>query len=213
LTTCFWIPRLGMGAALLALFAFMAACVFSVSSAQAGLLTSAWNFDNKDFTANPNELNATLSAESGYQIINQSHSAPWALAVPKLKTLTITFNPSGLSSFALSYYFEAKSSQASSVQWSYVANNGHSGNLGTSLTAPSYYTLEWVDFSSFIVSGATSVTLTAKAGTPGAIMFDDISLTAVPEPITYALGGFGLIFVGGSAGRFYLRRRCSATAS
>jgi len=94
-----------------------------------------------------------------------------------------------------------------------VANNGHSGNLGTSLTAPSYYTLEWVDFSSFIVSGATSVTLTAKAGTPGAIMFDDISLTAVPEPITYALGGFGLIFVGGSAGRFYLRRRCSATAS
>jgi hypothetical protein len=39
------------------------------------------------------------------------------------------------------------------------------------------------------------------------------TLTPVPEPITYALAAFGLIFVGGSAGRFCLGRRRSATAS
>jgi hypothetical protein len=39
------------------------------------------------------------------------------------------------------------------------------------------------------------------------------TITAVPEPINYALAGFGLIFVGGSVGRFYLGRRRSATAS
>jgi hypothetical protein len=39
------------------------------------------------------------------------------------------------------------------------------------------------------------------------------TITAVPEPINYALAGFGLIFVGGSFGRFYLGRRRSATAN
>lgn len=39
------------------------------------------------------------------------------------------------------------------------------------------------------------------------------TITAVPEPINCALAGFGLIFVGGSAGRYYLGRRRSAAAS
>jgi hypothetical protein len=39
------------------------------------------------------------------------------------------------------------------------------------------------------------------------------TINAVPEPINYALAGFGLIFVGGSAGRLYLIRRRSAMAS
>jgi len=39
------------------------------------------------------------------------------------------------------------------------------------------------------------------------------TINAVPEPINYALAGFGLIFVSGSAGRLYLIRRRSAMAS
>ena len=45
------------------------------------------------------------------------------------------------------------------------------------------------------------------------ISFGGTTITPVPEPINYALAGFGLIFVGGSTGRFYLNRRRSATAS
>jgi hypothetical protein len=44
-------------------------------------------------------------------------------------------------------------------------------------------------------------------------VFGTATITAVPEPINYALAAFGLIFVGGSASRFYLGRRRSATAS
>jgi hypothetical protein len=39
------------------------------------------------------------------------------------------------------------------------------------------------------------------------------TITAVPEPINYALAGFGLIFVGGSARRFYIGRRRAAASS
>ena len=39
------------------------------------------------------------------------------------------------------------------------------------------------------------------------------TITAVPEPINYALAGFGLIFVGGGISRFYLGRRRSAAAN
>jgi hypothetical protein len=47
--------------------------------------------------------------------------------------------------------------------------------------------------------------------------FDNVALNGtvapVPEPINYALAVFGLVFAGGSAGRFYLGRRRSATTS
>jgi hypothetical protein len=39
------------------------------------------------------------------------------------------------------------------------------------------------------------------------------TLTPVPEPITYALAGFGLIFIGGSVGRFCLRRKSVSPAA
>jgi hypothetical protein len=43
------------------------------------------------------------------------------------------------------------------------------------------------------------------------ISFGGTTIAPVPEPINCALAGFGLIFVGGSIGRFYLGRRRSAT--
>jgi hypothetical protein len=44
------------------------------------------------------------------------------------------------------------------------------------------------------------------------IRFGGTTITPIPEPITYALAVFGLVFVGVGAGRFYLARRRSATA-
>jgi hypothetical protein len=38
-----------------------------------------------------------------------------------------------------------------------------------------------------------------------------LDITAVPEPVNYALAGFGVLFVGGSVGRFYLVRGRSST--
>jgi hypothetical protein len=39
------------------------------------------------------------------------------------------------------------------------------------------------------------------------ISFGDTTITPIPEPINCALAGFGLVFVGGSVGRYYLCRR------
>jgi hypothetical protein len=43
------------------------------------------------------------------------------------------------------------------------------------------------------------------------VSFDNIVVPAVvPEPTNYALAGFGLIFIVGTAGRFYTHRRSRA---
>jgi subtilisin-like proprotein convertase family protein len=39
-----------------------------------------------------------------------------------------------------------------------------------------------------------------------------LDITVVPEPVTWALAAFGLVFVGVGAGRFYFARRRSTTA-
>lgn len=84
---------------------------------------------------------------------------------------------------------------------------------GGSATASGY------SFPDILTSGGTTLNYTVTANTPtaGDLTFSGISvsgtITAVPEPVNYALAGFGLIFVGGGAGRFYLARRRSSTAS
>ena len=42
-------------------------------------------------------------------------------------------------------------------------------------------------------------------GTGNELVGWSLDVTAVPEPIIYALACFGLVFVGGTAGRFYLK--------
>ena len=70
-----------------------------------------------------------------------------------------------------------------------------------------------------IAAGGTSAFLIDISSNPdhANVNFDDVNFSAtvtpVPEPINYALASFGLIFLGGGAGRFYLARRRSSTAS
>jgi len=45
------------------------------------------------------------------------------------------------------------------------------------------------------------------------LQFDGIVTSDVPEPVNYALAGFGLIFIGGSAGYTLRRKLCPAKAA
>ena len=84
-------------------------------------------------------------------------------------------------------------SQTSGTTW----NSGFVSYSGLSLSAGSTYTF--------------TMTLAGFSANGGSCAFDNISIDAggpslVPEPIAYALPLFGLIFIGGTAGRFYWKK-------
>jgi hypothetical protein len=53
---------------------------------------------------------------------------------------------------------------------------------------------------------------TSSSGIENGLVSWTLNVTAVPEPVNVALGVFGVLFVGGIAGRFHLGRRRSTTA-
>jgi hypothetical protein len=209
--------RLGVGAALPVLFALAVACLLSVSSADAAM-TSAWLFDGSS-TASPNQLGANLSGGSISTAQNQNTGGTASLLVAQNQSFTITFNPAGLSGFTLNYYIRnngGSGGNAADVQWTYSTPGG-SGNLSQLNNAPDTFGPQTVSFTGFPdVSGYSTLSFTATVtggqNNNGAY-FDNLSLTAVPEPINYAMAVFGLVFVCVGAGRFYLGRRRSAAVS
>lgn len=107
----------------------------------------------------------------------------------------------GVGSPFVNFYPTATSSSGSQRIYD-VTFSGTSGSPGAGfngLNPNNTWGLElWDNSSSGIENGLVSWTL---------------NVTAVPEPITYALPVFGLIFLGGTVGRLYLARRHSATVS
>jgi len=121
-------------------------------------------------------------------------------AISTLSSLAVNFNGLYTGGTALASY------------WSYNINTGTVGTYSTPVTENLSSTWASTPYNPFsgltLTSGQTldiQVTFSA-GGNPAGIAFDDVVITAVPEPINYALACFGLLFVGGSIGRFYLVR-------
>ena len=102
--------------------------------------------------------------------------------------------------------------------------DGYASNLGTGTISSTTFSTGTTSFGSLGSSydNLSSVTFRiyaySTAGSTRNLYADNITLndtivTAVPEPTNYALAGFGLMFVGVGAGRFYLARRRDASAS
>ena len=238
LTTFFWISRLGTGAAFLALFAFTAACVLSVSNAQAGLITSWNNFSvaagpytattiGTSFSSAQLMPSGTYGSNNGYQIVNNTdpNGGPKMLKFPTPAamngaTITLTLVANSAVSLSLLTFDDYKNNNnpSKTMDWTYsISGGGGSGTIDSSL---SLGTGGWVDQSLSLsgISVPSGETITfigtiSKDATAGVLDFQNFNITAVPEPINYGLAGFGLIFLGGSAGRFYLGRRRVVAAS
>ena len=137
--------------------------------------------------------------------------------------LQLTVNQA-LNTFTISYYADLSAATGSKVDtWAYSLNNGSTwtsftaqpANVTTTLTQYNVAPPSGVSVASGstiwfrdTLSGATANNINAN--------FDQIqvsALAAVPEPISYAMAVFGLMFVGTGARRFYLARRRSASAS
>lgn len=185
---------LGGRAALTALFAFTAACLLSVSSAKAAVIAD-WTNGTLDpygadvSLATPGSFTEPITSAKTINFLVQLNSGWRASGVNDQFTFTVT----GLTG--------SHSVTINGVPYGNVANRTVIANLDD------------------IASGGSasfSIAVTGSVEKSGSITFSDVQLnamTVVPEPITYAMAVFGLVFVGGSAGRFYVSRRRLAMAS
>jgi hypothetical protein len=137
-------------------------------------------------------------------------------------TITLEVSGVGLSGFEVNYctrnvttLLQTWSYSVNGTSWTTLGNGSGSGNGYVSASGTSFAVYTENFSGATALNGATSVYLRDSFATPSGsgntVSFDNIYVTAVPEKINVALAGFGLIFVGASAGRFYLRRRRSAT--
>jgi hypothetical protein len=236
---------LGGRTALPILSAITAACLLSVSSADAGLTAtwSNWSANGQGatiagtgpitggtFNGNANNDNVTVTAPAtgGNTAGSIASGGSYLLEAPNASnrrldnttfTIVLTLAPGGggIASIQLAYIRGDATLSPTSITWA-VSGTGSSGSIGTTTLSGTGWTSVNLTLNSLATTG-TTLTLTGTFaagggnGTAGSIGFDDIQVTAVPEPINYALALFGLVFVGGSAGRFYLGRRRSAMVS
>jgi hypothetical protein len=137
--------------------------------------------------------------------------------------LQLTANQA-LDAFTISYYASVSATTGSRVDtWAYSLNSGTTWVNFT--TQPANATTAFAQYNVAPPSGVSVAsggtiwfrdTLTGATANNVNANFDTINVSAlavVPEPVTYALAVFGLVFVGGSAGRFYIGRRRLATVS
>jgi hypothetical protein len=196
------IPRLGVGAVLSALFAFA-----SVSRASLYIIT----FDDGNGNAGSGQIDVESASGNSYaasgslDVTAGQALGAWTLYIAGGTTPYPGNIHSPLNAFL---YNNAVYPTGQNPQYGdggplldvygllFTQNNGNEINLWGN--ADGSYTLG---------SNIGGQTVTVN------ISFGGTTITPVPEPINCALTGFGLIFVGGSIGRFFLGRRRSATAS
>jgi hypothetical protein len=216
----------------------IAICALSISSAKAALIAQ-WNLDANSQTASTVN-GAFLSAASSLTITPNAGSSlafPTTGGNPNgYGELTGKLNTLGNSTFAFSItanasqaltsltfdFISTKNTVTGTLSWTYkIGTGGTVTSLGSVNLTGTAWTPETLNLSSipslsngqqvFFVATLSNVN-GGNSGNDSEIGFDNVTINAVPEPITYALAAFGLIFVGGTAGRFYLARRRSATA-
>ncbi|HEX9048751.1 MAG TPA: hypothetical protein VF988_17120, partial [Verrucomicrobiae bacterium] len=135
-------------------------------------------------------------------------------------TMTLTFTlAAGASissgSFILNYNYLASKNSSGTMTWALDVNGTQ---VGSSQTMTMAANTTWNSSGNLTFAGITAgsgATITLIETFSGLannnnVSFDNLAITSpsiVPEPIAYAMPFFGLVFIGGTAGRFYLARR------
>jgi len=127
--------------------------------------------------------------------------------------ITIQISKGSLTGFGLTY--EAGKVGGSPAQgtwqWSTTVNGTYSVvGVAETLSTGSGFNLNTVTFDTTTWGTPANIFLreTLPAGNNNLVQFDNFQVTAVPEPIHYALAAFGVIFVGvGTGRRFWLARK------
>lgn len=131
-------------------------------------------------------------------------------------TFVITLKAStALTGVNVSFASATAAASTMASKWGYSVSGGSTGTSAVETPNSASFVSYNNIFSAFNMAANSTLTITVTfsgaSPTLGRnISFDDISVTAVPEPANYAMALFGLVFVGGTAGRFYLARRQQA---
>lgn len=225
---------LGGRTVLPAVFAITVACLLDSSQAR-GAIIASWDFTSANastfnyvsptpsFTSSGGNATEGISGGTLHYAYNGANVGNLNNTV-----LTFTMAPNNSTISGLSVQYDAFSGQVTALSgtWAYSINGGTFANIGSASGITigaaagannNTFTLSGVSIAPTDSSLVFRLTLSGAAGgNNGTLNFDNLefdALSAVPEPINYALAVFGLVFVGGSAGRFCLGRRRLATAS
>lgn len=215
LRTFLGFSRWGTQAILPTLFALTLVCVLSVSSARADV--TVWSDFSANTGAGPYSPTSGSDFSGATLSVSGTHTGGSTLsfAANSADTLTFTLTSSDTVSLtALSYTYNYSGSGFPNIDW--VLHNTTDSNShdygptavfnGSDVNVNLDLTIGGAD------TTGQSFTLTGTLGGPGDgsnITFTQFSITAVPEPVNYALAGFGLVFIVGSVG-LTLRRKLSA---
>jgi hypothetical protein len=183
---------------------------------QAGII-ALWTFDGNSTDVNQSPV--TLNTDPGYQNGASLSSAGFSVTGtpngdPRTSgqgspnyglatggTLTLQISGIGFSGYQLAYQALDGGSGTQSWQWS-PDNSSWNSPVSASLPISGLgWSADTVDF-----SGASGSTIYFRNTIGGSIGFDNIQITAVPEPINYALATFGLCVGGISFGRRFVRK-------
>jgi len=132
----------------------------------------------------------------------------YTLTVDFTTTLAIDANLLTSGNFGISLRSngtDVASTQGVSSTISVLAGN-KSGTVSLSYTAPAGVNGTSIGISLFVGKGSTSL---ANIGALGDISFDNVTLSAIPEPSTWAIWASILAFVAVSGQRFFRRRTAS----
>lgn len=202
-TTHFWIPRLSMGAALLALFACTAvsrASLYEISLTDVLGADVVSGYGQLDVVGGYS-VSGTFTVTSG----PLDALGVWILTGGSTLPPGYLSSPSGQFQYDNAIYPGSDPFLSTTAGLLFTRSGSGSDELNIWANSANNYSL-WTE------SGG-SYTHEFGAWPGGGVNFLTGTINAVPEPINCALAGFGLIFVGGTAGRFYLGRRRSITAS
>ena len=189
---------------------------FYVTTSQAALV-ALWSFDSSNTspaTGGSQSGSATFSTTGVSSLttgtlLNDPRTSPSATQAIAYNTaggnFTLHISGVGLSGFIVSYA-ALKNGNSGDQAWFYSTDNSTYTPLATNPKAGPSYTVLTVDFSTITaLNGATDVyfrnTFTSD------ITYDNIQISAVPEPITLSLAVFGLCGIAWRLGRGFFETK------
>jgi hypothetical protein len=182
----------------------IAACALCFSSAQAALQL---DWQNETSPSSPPAGVSAPPAGITYQTENVGASVSDGFSVTAVQSKAVSgFGAAGLAKFRAASLSPDDNRSPDAASGRVFAGTGGScaispGGISGSISSAGI---------TFSLSGADGDNNGNSTAAIGGVPLNGLIIAPVPEPITYALPLFGLVFIGGTAGRFYLRRRQQA---
>ena len=163
-------------------------------------------YPNGSLTADGHNMAYITGVGTIYQVLTG-----YTLAADSTYTLTFTVGHRADNTTGFSAYAEIINSSTSAVLGGNTTDITDPGTAGGN----GHLQVETLTFTtgSSVTAGQTLEVLLGNSTSSSQVNFDNISLDVVPEPVNVALALFGIIAVGGIAGRRWLASRKNALQS